>query len=180
MSLKLGIIQRTIYLERMSVLSQIGQPNDVATSFAQGFIRENDWHVADDEWGQDPIVLVKGNENVVSGEPSILYDDHDDYIHFVGGAGELKDWHFRPGDADFFPSVPHGHRDREKLDAYLGWTYEGSKQTGRLARSSIIELWNIEKFRHQATAAIEYYLTNHPHYNGWRVHDPRILPRRRK
>lgn len=180
MSHTFGIIPRTIYLERMTVLSQIGHPSDVITSFAKNIIGLHDWHVDNDEWGHDPSELVEGNENVVSVGPSTRYDDHDDYIYFVGDAGELKGWHFRPGDADYFPSVPHGHRDKRKLDAYLGWIYKGSKQTGRLQRRSIIELWNVEKFRHEATEAIKYYLTNHPHYKGWRVSDPLILPRRRK
>ncbi|WP_315922294.1 hypothetical protein [Mesorhizobium sp. SP-1A] len=182
-SLKFGIIQKTIYLERMSVLSQIGQPNDVATSFAQEIMTKNNWHVNDDEWGHDASELVQGNENAVSVEPSTRYDDHDDYNHFVGDAGELKNWHFRTIDPDYFPSVPHGHwenRDKPKLDAYLGWVYEGSKQTGRLKRKSIVDLWNNEKFRKMAAEAIKYYLTNHPHYKGWRVADPLRLPRRRK
>lgn len=177
-----GIIPRTIYLERMTVLSRIGHPGDVITSFAQGIIGLNDWHVDNDEWGHDRSELVEGNEDVVSLEPSTRYDDHDDYIHFVGNAGELKNWHFRTVDPDYFPSVPHGHwenREKPKLDAYLGWVYEGSKQTDRLKRKSIVDLWNNEKFRNMATEAIKYYLINHPHYKGWRVPNPRRLPRRR-
>ena len=179
---KFGIVQRTIYMERMSVLSQIGHPEDAATSFAQWVMRKNDWHVDDDEWSHDLSELLEENEDVVSLEPSTRCDDHDDYIHFVGDAGELKNWHFRTVDPDYFPSVPHGHwenREKPKLDAYLGWVYKGSKQTCRLKRKSIVELWNNEKFRKMATEAIVYYLTNHPHYKGWRVPNPRRLPRRR-
>lgn len=180
MSLKFDLIQRTIYLERMSVLSQIGHPDDAATAFAQEVVRQNDWHI-DDEWGHGPSELVEEDEKGDLVERSIGHDDHGD-IHFMTDAGGLKNWFFRPGDPDYFPSVPHGHwenRDKRKLDAYLGWIYQGSKQTDRLKRKSIIALWNDENFRNVATVAIEYYLTNHPHYNGWRVANPRRLPRRR-
>ena len=180
-SLKFGIIQRTIYLERMSVLSMLGQPNDVATSFAQGVMSENYWHADDDEWGHDPSELV--DKGVISVGPATLYDEDGDYIHFMTDTDGLKNWFFRRVDPDYFPSVPHGHwrnLSKRKLDAYLGWIYQGSKQIDRLKRNSIIALWNNEKFRKVAIEAVNYYLTTHPQYKGWRVPDPRILPRRRK
>lgn len=177
---KFGIVQRTIYLERLSVLSQIGNPQDAATSFALSVIGQQEWPVHEDQWGHAPNGLLEENEEVAVS--SIVGDTHNNDISFMTTAGGLKNWFFRPGDPDYFPSVPHGHwenRDKPKLDAYLGWVYEGSKQTDRLKRKSIVALWNDENFRAVAGAAIEYYLTNYPHYRGWRVSNPRRLPRRR-
>lgn len=176
-----GIIGRTIFLERMSVLSRIGHPNDAATSYAQSILQRNDWPVHDDEWGHDPSEMVEEKEEGPAFDPSVRHDN-DGFIYFWTSAGGLKNWFFRPGDPDFFPSIPHGHwenRDAPKLDSYLGWVYNGSKQCDRIKRKSIVALWNDEAFRDIAAKAIDYYLTHHPHYNGWRVADPRRLPRRR-
>ena len=94
----------------------------------------------------------------------------------------LADWEFHQVDADFFPSIPHGHwhgRNQPKLDAYTGWIYQGSQQTSREKRKKIVALWNDQKFRAFARAAIEYYLGEFPSYRGWRVKNPRRLPRRK-
>ena len=91
-------------------------------------------------------------------------------------------WKFNQYDADFFPSVPHGHlteKEARKLDVYLGWIYEGTKQLRRVKRSLIINLWNDEQFRGLAARAIDYYLDHYPSYKGWRVSNPRKLPVKR-
>lgn len=176
-----GIIDRTIFFERMFVLSMIGDPTDAATAYAHGVVRRNEWPSPEDEWGH---MSDHGTEEKEEGDAfeSRWHHDEDGYVYFMKNAGELRNWFFRPGDPDFFPSIPHGHwenRDFPKLDAYLGWLYNGSKQDGRLKRKSIIALWNDQRFRDVAASAIDYYLTNHPHYNGWRVLNPRRLPRMR-
>jgi len=94
----------------------------------------------------------------------------------------LTDWQFHQADADFFPSIPHGHwqgHDQPKLDAYTGWIYQGSQQISREKRKKIVALWNDQKFRVFARAAIDYYLDAFPSYHGWRVRNPRRLPRRK-
>lgn len=111
-------------------------------------------------------------------------DDEDDVLIYfrAGGRTGLTAWQFHPYDPDFFPSVPHGHhlqKAKMKLDAYLGWIYQRSNQVGREPRWKIIELWNDQQFRVVAADALNYYLTNHPTYRGWRVVNPRKLPRRR-
>jgi hypothetical protein len=113
--------------------------------------------------------------------PKPLGDD--ELLYFIPGPGTgLTHWVFHPFDVDYFPSVPHGHfqgRPQPKLDAYLGWVYQGSKQISRETRQSIILLWNEDKFRALASTAIQFYLNQFPHYTGWRVSKPKVLPRRR-
>lgn len=94
-------------------------------------------------------------------------------------------WEFHPYDDDFFPSVPHGHLQKNKtikLDSYLGYTFDTSKDNCRLKRESrkfIILLWNDDKFRDMARNSVEYYIVHHPNFN-WRVDSPHRLPRKRK
>jgi hypothetical protein len=111
------------------------------------------------------------------------YDDGHPMLQFTPGAlTGLTQWVFHQSDPDYFPSVPHGHyqgKKQPKLDAYLGWIYDGSRQTGREPRAKIIALWNDQKFRDFARTAINFYIASFPSYRGWRVPDPRVLPRRR-
>lgn len=101
----------------------------------------------------------------------------------------LQKWVFHPYDDDYFPSVPHGHwtgLEKQKLDPYLGWIYGDAgcgkqlKPVAREPRRGIILLWNDDEFRKIALAAINYYIQQYPRYRGWRVEDPKQLPRRRK
>lgn len=88
---------------------------------------------------------------------------------------------FHKYDADFHPSIPHGHfkgGNQPKLDPYLGWVYRGAKQIQREPRNSIVALWNEADFREFALGAIAYYMGAFPNYR-WRVPNPRRLPRRR-
>jgi hypothetical protein len=108
-------------------------------------------------------------------------DDEDIYLFFIpSGITGLTSWQFHPFDDDFFPSIPHGHNrknDGIKLDPYLGWIYRGSRQTAREERRKIVALWNDDGFRRAALLAIDYYLNHHPTFTGWRVSNPRRLPR---
>ncbi|ANI91103.1 hypothetical protein [Dietzia timorensis] len=102
----------------------------------------------------------------------------------VGG----ERWEFHKGDADPYPSVPHGHSaaDRRiKLDPYRGWIYDRDGiQTSRLRRRHTIKLWNDEEFRVFAQQALDHYAERHPFF-ARQVRDERgvlryrRLPRRR-
>jgi hypothetical protein len=94
----------------------------------------------------------------------------------------LADWEFHKGDPDFFPTIPHGHRVQEKLDAYRGFIYADDRQTGRVPRRMIVALWNEEKFRSFAYEAIVHYRETYPEFRKWGVPRERILvlPRRRR
>lgn len=91
------------------------------------------------------------------------------------------EWKFHKGDADPYPSVPHGHGkndERNKLDAYLGYTYIEKEPNGRLKKSEIITLWNNDKFRDFAREALNHFISGNPNYN-FRVGKPLRLPRKR-
>jgi hypothetical protein len=93
--------------------------------------------------------------------------DEENQLHLIAKVNGLRAWHFNQYDPDFFPSVPHGHwneKETRKLDAYLGWQYEGTRQVGLEKRSVIIDLWNTDEFRLFARTAIDYYLDHHPSY----------------
>ncbi|MDP2738043.1 MAG: hypothetical protein Q8O82_04855 [Pseudorhodobacter sp.] len=171
-----------MFLERLYVLEWTGNPNDGAVVFAKEILTDHDWP-ADGGDGGYGASERQNNDKSPTKDPQERGDDDDDrdsiirYIANVGG----DDWIFHRGDADFFPSIPHGHKKRQnlvKLDPYLGWMYERSNQCGRIKREDIIALWNDDKFRDMASVAIDYYLFNHPHYTGWRVASPRRIPRR--
>lgn len=110
-------------------------------------------------------------------------DDEPPILQLIPAASiGLSDWVFHQADADYFPSIPHGHwkgRAQPKLDPYTGWIYKDSNKTRREQRRKIVALWNDQKFRQFASDAIDYYLGAYPYYGGWRVRNPRRLPRRR-
>lgn len=186
MSLEHGIIGKTIYLERLARLADIGRSDDEAVKIAKEILARFEWPF---DIGGDGYSGGDGERerNLSKGSPPGDEDNQDDKptLHFMTNIGG-DNWIFHPGDDDFFPSVPHGHNDHKKtqnnikLDPYLGWKYKKSTQCGRISRKEIISLWNEKRFRGMASTAIDYYLAHHPHYSGWRVHDPRLLPRRRK
>lgn len=106
-----------------------------------------------------------------------------EWIHLIpGGAiAHLKRWHFIKGDPDPMPSVPHGHdegRPFPKLDPYLGWIHASTTTTsGRLSHDDTRALWNDDRFRDFASAALLHFAQENPHY-VWRVPYPMRLPRR--
>ena len=167
---------------RLIALTLMCRPTDLTLKHVQVLIQlepdapREDWP----DVGQDGAA-AKGSTN---DEQSFQEGDDDVILHFIpGGNTGLSDWAFHPLDVDFFPSVPHGHFENKpnpKLDAYLGWVYQGSRQIRREPRAHIVALWNDNKFRAMASTAIKFYLTTFPGYSGWRVANPRILPRRRR
>lgn len=180
------IINESIFLERLKVLSFIGDPANEAIAFANEILKDCDWKRGDDDWSDDQPKEESSELVDNTGERSVEGQSDEDpgdlIFHFII-AIDGNDWKFNPFDDDWFPSVPHGHkhpgRPTDKLDPYLGWLYDKSKQLGRLKRKDIISLWNDERFRKIASRAIDYYLNEHRHYRGWRVPNPRLLPRRR-
>jgi hypothetical protein len=180
-SYEYDIIDVSIFLERLAALSSFGDHAHGATVFANEILQDHDWPKDDNDWSDDrpgqEISEVSDNNGGRSDDES-----DDPSIHLIIAVGG-NDWKFHPFDDDWFPSVPHGHkwpgRPTDKLDPYLGWVYDKSKQSSRLKRKAIISLWNDERFRETASRSIDYYLYKHRHYRGWRVPNPRRLPRRR-
>lgn len=118
--------------------------------------------------------------------PELAADGSDgpDWTEFMPGGpiAHLKRWHFIVGDPDPHPSVPHGHRDLKpfpKLDPYLGWIHVSTTATGgRLSKDDTRALWNDQRFRDFAAAALTHFVLKNPAY-VWRVVNPLRLPRRR-
>lgn len=108
----------------------------------------------------------------------------DDWLQFIPGGpiAYLHRWQFIVGDPDPHPSVPHGHdngRPFPKLDPYLGWIHVSTTKTGgRLSKDDTRALWNDERFRDFASAALVHFVRENPSYR-WRVDNPLRIPRRR-
>lgn len=184
-----GLISWSQLMDRLVALRDMCRPGDPSWLFADRILRLEEWD-SESNWpyeGDSPSNLSQGPHSASSFGSSLDYlpdeDDEDSYLCFFPGTTTgLSAWEFHQYDDDFFPSVPHGHwngKSQPKLDPYQGWTYHGSEQKRREPKKNIVALWNDRQFREFAEIAIEYYLTHHPNYNGWRIPNPRRLPRRR-
>ena len=177
----------THYLDRMSALTQMCQPNSPIHKRARRILLVEEWNSEAvwplEEESHSGTPDIRGQDELNEGEIQAgLSEDEWGYLQFLSRRKGLNDWIFHQYDPDFHPSVPHGHfkgKSQPKLDSYLGWVYQSSKQIRRLRRNLIIELWNDEEFRVVAQTAIEWYMAEFPRYN-WRVSDPLMLPRRRR
>ncbi|MDI4636931.1 MULTISPECIES: hypothetical protein [Halomonadaceae] len=176
----------THYLDRMLALKNMCEPSDPVYEKARRILLVEEWDIEDvwplenDERDGDSSVsgLKKSGEEEI--QPG-LRRGKNGCFQFLSRKKGLNDWVFHQYDRDFHPSIPHGHfkgKSQPKLDSYLGWVYQGSKQVKRLSRGLIVDLWNDEEFRAFAKVAIEWYVFEFPSYN-WRVRNPLMLPRRR-
>lgn len=102
-------------------------------------------------------------------------------------AGLRSRWCFTKNDADFYPSVPHGHLNDKnnswpKLNPYTGRAYaakEKEKSSLRLTRDEMISLWNNQHFRKHALETIAWYSETYPRYH-FPVPKPFHLPKWRR
>jgi hypothetical protein len=172
------------YLLRLRFVRDCAEPGTLEVRAAADILREQEFE-GEDEWPTDEPEPPGPGEGPSESEVSIS-DRHAPFeppvLAFVAAASTgLHHWQFRQADPDFFPSIPHGHwcsDHRRKLHAYRGWMCQEDRQIGREPRRKIIALWNDEKFRSFASAAIQYYLATYPRY-AWPVLHPLRLPRRR-
>lgn len=133
-----------------------------------------------DDFGEEPLVnaTAVGSETI-TGQTKINRPVIELVVQNVKG---MKKWHFRQGDADHFPSVPHGHEnnmDWPVCDPYTGRVYDGEReelQSNRLSRKVRIALWKDPKFRAFALKTIIWHETAFP-YRPIRVKRPHRLPR---
>lgn len=176
----------THYLDRMLALKTICEPSDPVYEQAKRILLveewsdEEVWSLKSDEGNGDSSESGSNKSGEGEIQPGLRRDKKGDVLFFSRKKG-LNDWVFHQYDRDFHPSIPHGHfkgNSHPKLDSYLGWVYQGSKQIKRLSRNLIVDLWNDEEFRDFAKIAIDWYVLNFPSYN-WRVNNPLMLPRRR-
>ncbi|MBN9685900.1 MULTISPECIES: hypothetical protein [unclassified Corallococcus] len=96
-------------------------------------------------------------------------------------------WCFTKNDADFYPSVPHGHLNDKtnpwpKLNPYSGRAFaakDSEDKRHRLERREMIALWNSRSFRSHALDTIVWYQATYA-YHRFPVVNPRRLPRKRR
>lgn len=187
-----GLIPWGETASRLEALAMLCEPNAGPNTVARRVLAMNDFAI-EGEWPDDS----ESQRNALFGgeipEPTRTTvqlvrqdwdDDSDDFVLQLIPAGStgLSSWIFHQADEDPFPSIPHGHlhgKSQPKLNPYTGWIYNGSQQTSREKRKKIVALWNDSKFRNFAREAIDFYLGKFPKYTGWRVPNPRRLPRKR-
>ena len=180
----LGQLSRYQLICRLLALRKLCERGDPSVHQISGFVSEADIEL-EEEWpeGEDEVAPLGPTRSTAEAKKSTGSNDDDVMLHFIPGPTTgMSDWTFHPYDADYFPSIPHGHykgRPHPKLDPYLAWVYHGSKQIRRVPRYQTIALWNDTAFRAMARQAIQFYLTFAPHYAGWRVFNPTRLPRKR-
>jgi hypothetical protein len=178
-----GSISHAEFIDRMRCLRSMCREKN-----RKWFFPRLDFEGSENEAADDWILESEPMSNTKERRTSVLKETVSEssqipaVAFFSSNAVGLSDWEFHPLDVDFFPSIPHGHyqsKKQPKLDAYQGWVYQRSRQIRREPRAAIIALWNDPKFRTVARMAIDFYLENFPKYNGWRVHLPQKIPRRR-
>jgi hypothetical protein len=157
-------------------------PDDPSHSYARRVLLAEEWET-DAEWPDESGIVDETTNSAQSADNLTrgLTRSPRGYYEFLSGVRGLKDWIFHQYDIDFHPSIPHGHlqgRNQPKLDPYLGWIYQGTKQIDRKPKKIIVDLWNESEFREFASLAIDFYIRKFPHFR-WRVAHPRRLPRKR-
>jgi hypothetical protein len=169
-----GVIGPDHFLDRIAMLREISRPDTYTWRCTDLLLRMEEFSAEDlPDLSDGP-----GAESISLRVSQVAPEDFD--IYLITAVGGLS-WNFHLGDDDPLPSVPHGHETKtrrpRKFDPYLGWVYHGTKQTERLSRRTIIDLWNDENFRTFATRAISVFMSKRPDFH-WRVSNPLRLPRR--
>lgn len=173
-----GVIGRYEFLSRMTVLAFLAEPATGPFRYAQKLVGHEGWS-AECGWNGVPRGNESFSEQKLDGTRSQDFYDENSIFLFVSKAemGFSKDWDFHKGDADPYPSVPHGHDhtdSRRKLHAYRGFIYLQGEPDGRQPRDAIIRLWNDVRFRAFAYEAIKHFVNNRPDWVWDR--DPFVLP----
>jgi len=84
----------------------------------------------------------------------------------------MNQWMFTLGDADCYPSVPHGHfksktREWPKLNPYTGRVFSDVHRedvSKRLSKKDMIKIWNDSKFIEHCREQIHWYSDFAPSY----------------
>ena len=160
-------------------------------SFATGLIGYPEYlercEVAD--WLDDPCSLADPRISNTDSEEAIQEEDHrdgnDESVDGKSGAGKSGDekspwlellmmnqWMFTIGDADCYPSVPHGHfksktREWPKLNPYIGRVFSDAHKedtSKRLNKKDLKKLWNDQKFIEHCREQVLWYSDFAPKY----------------
>lgn len=187
---RFGYISLNEYSLRLINLYHLSNKSEVVKSYiTELFNIENlDEFEYEDLETNDSLILIKNGDDQLQ-EHNLLKSENEILHYITKSTGKISKWHFIIGDADYFPSIPHGHSVKNrniKLDSYLGYFYNVSNKgtkvfvAGRENRQYIIDLWNDKSFRSFARDHINWYLITFPNYK-WRVSVKRIkvLPKKR-
>jgi hypothetical protein len=183
-SLYIGLIGIDTFLTRIGALRQMCDPESQIWHYANSLLNSEDWG-EDVLWHYEDESDNKGGEEIHPDDSlgETRFEDPEIFLFMPTSSTGLQDWEFHKGDPDPQPSVPHGHRyikDMQKLDPYLGYVSSKGKEINRVSRESIVKLWNLKKFRDFALEAIEHFMQQNKSWAGWRVLNPRKIPRRRQ
>lgn len=182
------------YLERYRALLELLPPGSsltplIARVLGESLPRERE-EPSDEEWHEEGQARrpnggsgAEGRDGSPEGSGGDEY--WDGLVRFMSPPSEVLDgpWIFHKTDADYWPSVPHGHLKKDKrfkLDVYRGWAFDQHHgQKGRESRSFIRRLWNDPNFRDTAVHCLDHFIRSHKPHN-WaaqrRILDPRRLP----
>lgn len=187
MSYGFGVIDFHVYTLRIDYLDELCGDPDPGAPDSSTDVESGDTDGSDDD-PPDSAPPGRGGANAAAlAHPELRRGRKSTpprWLLFIpsGRIAHLSQWGFHKYDQDPFPSVPHGHgrgRRFPKLDPYLGWIHASTKRkSSRLSKKDTRALWNDEKFRDLASAALVHFIQEHPTWN-WRVDNPRRLPRRR-
>lgn len=172
-----GLIGWTEARDRLASLRDMCDQSDPTGLAAQRGLIMNEQE-APPVWSDSPIPEPTTETGAINGQE---FDDP--LLYYVSLAvPALRSWVFIVGDPDPYPSVPHGHWRRmpkPKLDPYLGWIYDGTRQIRRESRRNIILLWNEQSFRTFAQKSVTHFIAQNPRFT-WRVRNPGKMPRARR
>lgn len=192
--LDFGLIGLSEFLDRLSYLGSMADPgSELSRHLAERLAdfgleaHPKSWDSPDKE---EKITLPRTVEGVhadttaaTSRETQPMPPNLPPLSFLTSAAGILgAKWLFRKGDPDWFPSIPHGHllrRDKIKLDAYRGYTFDtrhANAPLKREPRAYVINLWNTEAFRIFAADALRHFIANNDDFE-WRLQ--RGISRRR-
>ncbi|MBK9039004.1 MAG: hypothetical protein IPL83_07575 [Bdellovibrionales bacterium] len=138
--------------EKNTIQDPRSNPSENQTSFE---VRS----VPSDDENQQMITLAKT-------------EDEPQFLEFLP-RGLKSPWLFTIGDADNYPSVPHGHLEHKcnpwpKLNPYTGRAFKSKdieEPKLRLVRKEMVHLWNDKNFCEHAHKQIAYYSAKFPHHN---------------
>jgi hypothetical protein len=182
----MGIIGPDEFLGRLLSLRALCIPTSAVWHYCQKLLEFEDL-AAPEDWPRRSEQEIENAGAPLAKSKSSFAGDADDeephFIHFIPSIQSgLNSWEFHKGDADPFPTVPHGHflkHKKKKLDPYRGFVYELGKQVDRVRRDCTVALWNDRMFRRFAREAIEHFMGSNPRWR-WDVREPRRLPRIRR
>ncbi|OPA89654.1 hypothetical protein BFW86_14360 [Pseudomonas fluorescens] len=172
----LGLIGLAEFNERVEVWRWLITPDDRARDPRRG--RDETLDRQESRESQAP-------DNTSTIEQAMEDDSADQWTHLL----VLNKWVFTIGDADCYPSVPHGHFRRKtnpwpKLNPYTGGVFVGPHQedkTRRLTKAEMQMLWSDEEFLSYCHSQIEWYSQFAPQYQFVHARFGRnILPRWRR